>query len=244
MSGGLCAVAGCAEPVRGRGYCNTHYRRWQRYGDPRADLPIERKITGGVGYWSVRNRLRTERGPAAAQACAECGGPAVDWSYDGSDPAERTCAYRGYRYSLDLWRYRPRCRSCHRRATAARANPRPRCRTVVDIERAARLYEAGASAQGIAQLLGTSRTAIYTALHAAGVNMRPRGTRAPDPDPDEDRPEQDASPDHEPLPNTDTARSEPENKNTSQSKNKYTHTEASRSHGRGCAARGRTDPPC
>jgi hypothetical protein len=52
---------------------------------------------------------------------------------------------------------------------------------VVDVERAARLYRDGASARGIARLLGTSRTAVYTALRAHGVVMRPRGTRGADP---------------------------------------------------------------
>ena len=92
--------------------------------------------------------------PSAARqprtACADCGAPAVDWSYDGTDPAERTDRGRGYRYSLDPARYRPRCRSCHRRATVAQRRPRPTSPVVVDVERAARLYRAGASARGIA----------------------------------------------------------------------------------------------
>lgn len=167
-----CDVPGCGRRVVGRGFCNTHYRRWERHGDPRAALPIERKTADGAGYWSVHQRLKAERGPASARPCAECGSPAVDWSYDGSDPSERIDPDRGYRYSLDLGRYRARCRSCHRRATTARARPRPRSLSVVDLDRAARLYTAGASARGIARLLGTSRTAVYRALHNAGVPMR------------------------------------------------------------------------
>ncbi len=26
--------AGCTNPVRARGFCNSHYARWGRYGDP------------------------------------------------------------------------------------------------------------------------------------------------------------------------------------------------------------------
>lgn len=30
----LCAVSGCDKPVRNRGWCNSHYLRWRRHGDP------------------------------------------------------------------------------------------------------------------------------------------------------------------------------------------------------------------
>ncbi|MDQ4118708.1 MAG: hypothetical protein M3235_17360, partial [Actinomycetota bacterium] len=106
-----------------------------------------------------------------------CAAPAACWSYDGSDPDERTDPARGYRYSLDLDRYRPRCRSCHRRATVAQAQPRARS-GAVDSERAARLYRAGASVTGLAALLDVSRTAVHTALRNHGVPLRRPGQRA------------------------------------------------------------------
>jgi hypothetical protein len=28
-----CSVEGCPRPVKGRGLCNKHYKRWWRYGD-------------------------------------------------------------------------------------------------------------------------------------------------------------------------------------------------------------------
>src|SRR5829696_4504012 len=33
-SSGPCAVEGCEKPHYGRGWCRTHYRRWQAHGDP------------------------------------------------------------------------------------------------------------------------------------------------------------------------------------------------------------------
>lgn len=31
-----CAIEGCATPAKARGWCNAHYKRWQKYGDPTA----------------------------------------------------------------------------------------------------------------------------------------------------------------------------------------------------------------
>lgn len=39
---GPCAVEGCPNPGRSAGYCNSHYARWRRYGDPTGQ---------GVGRW-------------------------------------------------------------------------------------------------------------------------------------------------------------------------------------------------
>lgn len=35
-----CAVEGCTKPKRSRGLCNTHYERWRRTGNVRADVPV------------------------------------------------------------------------------------------------------------------------------------------------------------------------------------------------------------
>ena len=29
-----CAVTGCEQPYRAKGYCLLHYTRWHRHGDP------------------------------------------------------------------------------------------------------------------------------------------------------------------------------------------------------------------
>ena len=96
------------------------------------------------------------------------------WCYDGTDPAERVDP-RGRRYSLDPDRYRPSCRFCLRQAVADRdaAFPRPRRRPSLDVERAARLYQAGASSRGVAALMGVSPGTVRRALRAHGVTIRP-----------------------------------------------------------------------
>ena len=169
-----CTVPGCGRPHYGHGYCRAHHARWRRHGDPRAELPVEAQD-------HRRRRLlglpRARQGRARPGRCA---------------PLRRVRRPGG---GLVLRRHRPR--RAHRpgprlplqprpRALPAplpvlppprhgRAAPRPRpaSPTVLDVERAARLYRDGASARGIARLLGTSRTAVYTALRAHGVPMRP-----------------------------------------------------------------------
>ncbi len=168
-----CEITGCGRRHFGRGYCRAHHARWVRHGDPQADVPIGPYERGGQSYGSVGQRLQTERGPATARRCAGCAAPAACWSYDGTDPDERTDPVKGYRYSLDLDRYQPCCQSCHRHRTLARSTPRPR--TAVDGARAARLYQAGASVTGVAALLGVSRTAITTALKTHEVPLRRSG---------------------------------------------------------------------
>lgn len=34
MTDRRCAVEGCPDPVRARGWCEKHYRRWSKWGDP------------------------------------------------------------------------------------------------------------------------------------------------------------------------------------------------------------------
>jgi len=174
MTARTCTVPECGRRHYGRGYCRAHHARWRRHGDPAAARQLGTKTSGGVSYWSVHERLRTERGPASSHRCAECGAAALGWSYDGADPDERTDPARGYRYSLDLARYRPRCRCCHRRATVA---AHPGTPVLLDADRIARLYRAGATARGIAALLGTSPHIVLTTLRAHDVPIRNRDYR-------------------------------------------------------------------
>lgn len=38
MAKNICSIDGCSKAVHGRGWCLTHYRRWQRHGNPHAML--------------------------------------------------------------------------------------------------------------------------------------------------------------------------------------------------------------
>lgn len=177
--GGECAVPGCERVHKARGFCRTHYRRWQRHGDPRAELPV---VAAGTSYRAVLAQVRVSRGAPDAQRCAECGGAGAVWSYDGADPDERTEPGRGRRYSLDSARYRPRCRFCHRRALLAaaapvEAPPARRAAPALDVDRAVRLYSAGATAAGIAGLLHVSPQAVLRALRARDITIRPARPR-------------------------------------------------------------------
>jgi hypothetical protein len=178
-AGRSCSVGGCGRPHYGHGYCRAHHARWLRHGDPVAGAPIMTKISGGTSYWTIHKRLKDNRGAASAHACAECCAPAVVWSYDGRDPHEQIDPARGLPYSLDLDHYRPRCRSCHRRATPRRG------RAPLDIGRVARLYRSGASSLGIGALLHVSPSTVLAALRAANVLIRDpgRSKRHPGPAP-------------------------------------------------------------
>lgn len=164
-----CTVLRCGRPHHGRGLCRPHWDRFHRGADVRAEI---RDATAVPGYCAMRQRLARVRGPAAAQPCTGCGSEAQVWSYDGTDPEERTDPARGHRYSLDPARYRPLCRSCHRRATGRGASG------PLDVERAAWLYRAGASSRGIAAVLDASPSAVLRALRAQGVSIRSRSRRA------------------------------------------------------------------
>jgi len=173
-----CEVPDCARPLYARGWCVAHYRRWQRHGDPQASLPVQPRARDAASYGATLRRLRAERGLAATRLCAECGAPAVCWSYDGADPDARADPHTGVPYSHNPDRYRPRCRFCHRRAVTGRyAGPGRARRTPpeLDAQRAIRLYNAGATCRGIGSVMGVSEGAIRAALHAHGVNLRASG---------------------------------------------------------------------
>lgn len=67
-------------------------------------------------YRAMHKRVATERGPAWAEQCADCGEDATEWSYDHLDPDEVEATeadHLGARYSTDPGRYQARCKSCH-----------------------------------------------------------------------------------------------------------------------------------
>ncbi len=57
------------------------------------------------------DHLRKERGPASAQTCVDCGGPAKEWSWNGGSLED----YGSKTFVDDFDQYEPRCQPCHRR---------------------------------------------------------------------------------------------------------------------------------
>lgn len=48
MSESVCLISGCAARPVGWGWCESHYRRWQRHGDPTAGRPSYTASYNGV----------------------------------------------------------------------------------------------------------------------------------------------------------------------------------------------------
>src|ERR1700741_4747541 len=66
----LCSITTCTKPFFARGWCQTHYRRWQLTGDVRADEPIKKKGREGDGsinssgyrvFWKNGKQVREHR---------------------------------------------------------------------------------------------------------------------------------------------------------------------------------------
>lgn len=69
-------------------------------------------VTARITYRQVHYALVRDWGAAGEFDC-DCGEPAHEWAYLGGDPDE--LLEDGLAYSLDPKRYKPMCRSCHRR---------------------------------------------------------------------------------------------------------------------------------
>lgn len=80
-----CAVDGCAAPLVAHGFCDTHYRRWRRHGDPLIDTrrPVGPKVCVRCGTtFSTSKRKRkycsqecagTAAKPREPRFCPNCG---------------------------------------------------------------------------------------------------------------------------------------------------------------------------
>ena len=65
-----------------------------------------------VTYATAHDRVARARGKASTYRCEVCDRPARDWAYTYTDPEE--IVEDGRPYSLDVSRYAPMCKSCHR----------------------------------------------------------------------------------------------------------------------------------
>jgi hypothetical protein len=111
-----CSASNCDRPRRASGYCNAHYQRAYRTGNARAGDMIEKRAPHAtVTFGGAHLRTSALWGSASQYPCVECGNPAKDWAYDGSDPAQCYGANHGKMqlYSLHPEFYMPMCRSCH-----------------------------------------------------------------------------------------------------------------------------------
>lgn len=85
MDESTCSIDGCEKPSRTRGWCDMHYRRWQRYGDPaqahgprpcrvcgREDLPKSRTTRYCVECFNARERAQ-RAATRVDPTCLGCG---------------------------------------------------------------------------------------------------------------------------------------------------------------------------
>jgi len=108
------------------GECGTCYqRRWyqeQRSPNRPADVPKLYPLPT-IGYHAAHHRVYAAKGKASQYACEECGQPAEQWAYKGSDQEQTGfVSYRGRKgqsaVTLVAWSpnpddYRPLCLTCH-----------------------------------------------------------------------------------------------------------------------------------
>lgn len=131
MADRMCVIDGCGNRHYARGWCNKHYLRWQKHGDPLFTLPP----TGGcppghpvhaqrfhpagpdhpnwagdrIGYHGLHNRVRRMRGAASEHACAHadstCEGP-MHWAnisheYRDTEDFMPLCQSHHFRYDQE-----------------------------------------------------------------------------------------------------------------------------------------------
>jgi hypothetical protein len=119
---GICTVDGCEALDDGpHGLCAKHITRYRRHGDPLAFRPNPMPTGPAVATWTgdlatypaLHQRVKKNRGVPSLHICVDCGTQAQHWSYDHTDPEE--LFEEGYgAYSLDIYRYEPRCVRCHK----------------------------------------------------------------------------------------------------------------------------------
>jgi len=54
----ICQIEGCEKRVAGRGWCQMHYKRWSKFGDPMPDVAPQRTKQEGQGPCKAENCSR------------------------------------------------------------------------------------------------------------------------------------------------------------------------------------------
>ena len=124
----LCSIEGCTRKRKyvKTGWCQTHYHRYWRTGDPMT-VKMERGASGdrtrswqgdAITYRTAHTRVTQRRGKACSYTCM-CGKQARHWSYDHTDPnhQKQVFMWKGKPitcfYSTDVMKYQALCRGCH-----------------------------------------------------------------------------------------------------------------------------------
>jgi hypothetical protein len=105
-------------------------------------------------YAVWHHRVSKARGPASGYACADCGGPAQDWSTVNSRSDDVQA------------RFQPRCRKCHRSYDGAAGEGHPRAKLTDDKVRQLRARRAdGATYRQLAAEFGISDVSAWAAVN-------------------------------------------------------------------------------
>jgi DNA-binding CsgD family transcriptional regulator len=107
-----CTFDGCTGKALAKGYCSAHLRQLRTHGRM---VPI-RTIFDECTYIAAHHRCRQLWGGAKQYWCIQCGEPAQDWAYDGTDPTESYDSRVEWvvAYSRFPEFYMPMCKPCHK----------------------------------------------------------------------------------------------------------------------------------
>lgn len=166
ISGRTCTIAGCGRKHYGQGLCRAHHARWRRAGDPGGAA-----IAGHVRHGRV---CSVEDCAGTHQARGLCQSHYSRWRRTGDvEPAKPRrrhtcgrphCGQRHYRQGM--------CQNHYQQWVKSGATRAP-----LDGTACAQAYRDGASAASLAKRFGYTPRAVRDTLRAAGVQIRPPGTR-------------------------------------------------------------------